>query len=63
VYEFLPVSNAVKEGILARESAEGIRRIALSEGVRPMVLNGLNMVRTGRTTLEELLRVTRQEVA
>lgn len=63
VYEFLPVSNAIKEGILARESAEGIRRIALSEGVRPMVLNGLHMVRTGRTTLEELLRVTRQEVA
>lgn len=63
VYEFLPVSNAIKEGILARESSEGIRRIALSEGVRPMVINGLNMVQTGRTTLEELLRVTRQEVA
>lgn len=63
IYEFLPVSNAVKEGILARESSEGIRRIAMSEGVLPMVINGLQMVQTGQTTLEELLRVTRQEVA
>lgn len=63
VYEFLPVSNAIKEGILALESAEGIRRIALSEGVRPMVINGLHMVQSGRTTLEELLRVTRQDVS
>lgn len=63
VYEFLPVTNAVKEGILARESAEGIRRIATAEGVQPMLLNGLQMVMDGDTTLEELLRVTRLDAA
>jgi general secretion pathway protein E len=63
VYEFLPVTNAVKEGILARESAEGIRRIAVAEGVQPMLINGLQMVIDGKTTLEELLRVTRLDAA
>lgn len=63
VYEFLPVTNAIKEVILARGSAEAIRRVALAEGVTTMTAHGIDMVLSGKTTLEELLRVTRQDLS
>ena len=62
IYELLPMTAALKEAILRKLPAEGLRRIALDEGVRPMLLDGIQKVLAGSTTLEELARVTRQEV-
>jgi general secretion pathway protein E len=61
IYELLPMSAALKEGIVRNLPAEGLRRIAVDEGVRPMHLDGIRKVLAGTTTLEELARVTRQE--
>ena len=55
------MTAALKEGIVRKLPAEGLRRIAVDEGVRPMHLDGIRKVLAGTTTLEELARVTRQE--
>ena len=61
IYELLPMSAALKEGVVRKLPSEGLRRIAVDEGVRPMHLDGIRKVLAGTTTLEELARVTRQE--
>jgi general secretion pathway protein E len=61
IYELLPMTSAIKEGIIKKLSAEGLRQIALAEGVRPMRADGIMKALAGITTLEELARVTRQE--
>jgi general secretion pathway protein E len=62
IYELLPMTAALKEGVVRKLPAEGLRQVALGEGVRPMQLDGIRKVLAGTTTLEELARVTRQEV-
>ena len=59
----LPMSTAIKEAIIKKLPAEGVRRVALQEGVRSMRADGIRKVLEGLTTLEELARVTRQELA
>ena len=61
IYELLPMSSAIKEAIIKKLPAEGVRRVALQEGVRSMRADGIRKVLDGVTTLEELARVTRQE--
>lgn len=63
IYELLPMSTSVKESIIKKLSAEGVRRRALEENVRTMRADGIRKVLAGITTLEELARVTRQELA
>ncbi|GAB1385609.1 type II secretion system ATPase GspE [Melaminivora sp.] len=63
IYEMLPMSTAIKEAIIKKLPAEGVRRVASQEGVRSMRADGIRKVLEGMTTLEELARVTRQELA
>ena len=62
IYELLPMTTAIKEAIIKKLPAEGVRRRAEEEGVRSMRADGIRKVLTGTTTLEELARVTRQEI-
>ena len=62
IYELLPMTTAIKESIIKKLSAEGVRRRAMEEGVRTMRADGIRKVLAGVTTLEELARVTRQEM-
>ena len=60
IYELLPLTPAIKEAIIKKLPAEGVRRCAVSEGVQTMRSDGVKKVLAGLTTLEELARVTRQ---
>lgn len=62
IYELLPMTTAIKESIIKKLPAEGVRRRAMEEGVRTMRADGIQKVLAGVTTLEELARVTRQEI-
>lgn len=62
IYELLPVTPAIKEAIIKKLSAEGVRRCAALEGVQTMRADGIQKVLAGVTTLEELARVTRQDL-
>ena len=63
IYELLPMTTAIKESIIKKLPAEGVRRRAADEGVRTMRADGIKKVLAGVTTLEELARVTRQELS
>ena len=63
IYELLPMTTAIKEAIIKKRPAEDVRRKAIEEGVRTMRTDGIRKVLAGVTTLEELARVTRQELA
>jgi general secretion pathway protein E len=61
ILELLPVDDAAAKQVLARAEAREIERTAVANGMRTMLQDGLAKARAGRTTLDEVLRVTREE--
>jgi len=59
VIEVLPVTDAIRRLVLNHAEAREIHRIAIEEGMRTMYQDGLLKALDGTTTLEEVLRVTR----
>ena len=54
VFEILNVTDAIKEKIVNDESSIEIRKEAIKEGYRPLVIDGFNKIMQGYTTLKEL---------
>jgi len=59
IFELLIVSETIQRTVLKGTDRLGIYRKALSEGMTPLRVNGLDKVRQGVTTYEEVLRVAR----
>lgn len=57
IYEVLPVTETIKELIVARATSDKIQTQALQEGMVTMVEDGFIKAAQGLTTLEEVLRV------
>lgn len=57
VYEYLSVTETIQRLILERASTNDIRDAAMSEGMNTLRQDGLQKVRQGMTSIEELLRV------
>jgi general secretion pathway protein E len=62
IYELLLMNEPVKELILKRSSADVIRDSAVKNGMRTLRDDGWRTVRTGATTVAEVVRVTQEEV-
>jgi general secretion pathway protein E len=62
IYEFLPVSDAVKGLILERASSGLIKEAAVKQGMRTLREDGWRNVRNGVTTVAEVVRVSQEEV-
>lgn len=58
IFEFLEVTSDIKDLILNRPSKKELWEAARKNGALSMFENGIEKVRNGVTTLEELLRVT-----
>ena len=58
IIEFLPMTNPLRQLVMAREDSEAIQKLAVSEGMSTLYEDGLAKVIQGITTLEEVLRVT-----
>jgi type IV pilus assembly protein PilB len=58
LYEVMEVSEEIQELILVGASAREIKRKAVDEGMISLRQSGLNKIRTGITTLDEVLRET-----
>jgi len=58
ILEILPMSEPVRASILARTDAHRIEAVAVAGGMRTMMQHGIERVRSGVTTVEEVLRVT-----
>ncbi|MBF7683099.1 type II/IV secretion system protein [Acinetobacter sp. B5B] len=57
IYEFMPVSLAIKEMISQDESLARIRHQAKVDGVEPLRIAGARKIMQGLTSLDEVLRV------
>ncbi len=60
VMELLPVDEEISGIILARGEARAVQRSAVSHGMRTMLADGLLKSQKGLTTIEEVLRATRE---
>ncbi len=60
IYELMPVCHDIKEQLLKSANASALQSLALKKGMHSLLEQGSNLVISGTTTVEELMRVTRQ---
>ncbi len=58
LYEVMPVKDELKELILEGASAQELKKAAIRLGMKTLRRSGLNKVKAGVTSIEEVLRVT-----
>ncbi len=58
--EVLVMNDAVRETLLSRSDAGALHRVACESGMVPMIRDGIAKTLAGITTVEEVLRVTRE---
>jgi type II secretory ATPase GspE/PulE/Tfp pilus assembly ATPase PilB-like protein len=58
LFEVMPVTRGIRELVVERAAESALRDAALAAGMRSMRSDGLRKALAGRTTLEEVLRVT-----
>jgi type II secretion system protein E len=61
IYEILVMSEAIRELVLGRASADQIKKKALEEEMRTLRQDGWEKIMMGVTTPSEVIRVTQQE--
>jgi len=59
LYEVMSPTKEIHDAILNHKSAEQIENIALEQGFKDMVSDGIDKILQGKTTFEEVLRTTR----
>jgi general secretion pathway protein E len=60
IYEMLVIDDPVRNHIMQRANANMIRTTAVQRGMRTLLQHGARRVLEGRTTAEEVLRVTQE---
>lgn len=58
IYEVLPVNENIRQRIVERAPANEIKQWAVSAGMKTLRMDGAQKVLRGRTTIEEVVRVT-----
>ncbi|RMG19145.1 MAG: type II secretion system protein GspE [Deltaproteobacteria bacterium] len=59
IYELIPVTDGIRQAILRNADSGTLKKIAIEEGMVPLKSDGAAKVLRGITTVEEVLRVTR----
>lgn len=62
IYELLPIDETVRELLLQDKDAATIKQAALRQGMQSLRSAGVAQALEGVTSLEEVLRVTQEEV-
>jgi len=57
----MPISDELRALILERSSSRIIRKVAVQQGMNSLRDDGWRLIAEGRTTVEEVLRVTKDE--
>jgi type IV pilus assembly protein PilB len=58
LYEVMPMTDPIREGILAGASNNEIKRAAIDAGMDSLRRSGITKIAEGRTTIDEVLRIT-----
>jgi general secretion pathway protein E len=61
IVELLAMSDAIRSMVMRHVTAGEVRQQAMAEGMQTMYENGLSKAVAGVTTIEEVLRVTRED--
>lgn len=61
IYELLPFSETLKQHILEKTDAHTLKQLAEKEGFVSLFQNGLDLVRQGLCSFDELIRVTHNQ--
>lgn len=61
IFELMAVTDEIRSLILESVSAPGLRRVAMREGMTSLREDGFRHLREGRTTIQEILRVTKDD--
>jgi general secretion pathway protein E len=61
IMEMLPMSDRIRSLVMRHANSADLRVAAVEEGMESMFENGLRKAVAGTTTLEEVLRVTRED--
>ncbi|MDP3697919.1 MAG: ATPase, T2SS/T4P/T4SS family, partial [Candidatus Taylorbacteria bacterium] len=60
LYEVLEINDFIREAIMRRADAGEIKKIAVKNGMVPILEDGFNKALNGLTTIEEILRVVNE---
>jgi len=61
IHEFLVIDDDIRDIVLKMLPSEEIKKKAVSNGMRTLQMSGLEKVKKGITTIEEVIRVTQRE--
>ncbi len=61
VFEVFSVKEKIREAITRKVTSDDIQKLAVSEGMITMLQDGLDKVSSGLTTIEEVIRVIREQ--
>lgn len=62
IYELLVASDTIREMVIQKTNAMAIRQVALKEGLITLRMDGWRKVLAGKTTIEEVARVTAGDI-
>jgi len=62
IYEFLPISESLRDAVMGGATASQIKREALRGGMTSLRSDGRQKILSGLTTTEEVLRVTQLDI-
>ena len=60
IFEVLIVDDEARAAIVAKKDASEIKKIAVKNGMRSIFENGIEKVREGITTIDEVIRVIKE---
>lgn len=60
IFEVMLIDDEIRQAILEKKDSSSIRKIAVRNGMRTMLEDGLVKVKEGITTIEEVIRVTKE---
>jgi len=60
IYEVLALDDDIRKAIVEKQDASSIRKIAVENGMITMAQDGLEKVKQGVTTIDEIIRVTQE---
>jgi general secretion pathway protein E/type IV pilus assembly protein PilB len=61
VFEMMPVTDEIRSLVISRASSRDIRKVAIRQGMKSLREDGWRLIGEGRTTVEEVLRMTKDE--
>ena len=57
----MPITEELRALVMERAPTQRMRAVAIQQGMNSLRADGWRLVREGRTTVEEVMRVTKEE--